>query len=282
MGFWGFGVLGFWGFGDLLVDEGLLEALSVAGETYMHEEWETKKLYNQQANNAQRVGIDFPSFLHKHLLLFRTLFATGDAMLSEQHQRSLPVRFFDIVQTYEPVLGRAFGSMSHHSQELCVLTECVAQASSMHSNASSGALNNPLQPVVATARNYGNFVEAAIQDLCLHIAEHPFPGDASSLLPYSISAKRDTALQPPAIVTTSNVTNTWWDSKATNEIKVIIGSIPGMENWTEETFSHALTGIEILVSGLALVMKGPLKNFDVEMSLVRGFFQLSRAAQVRD
>ena len=265
--------------GNLMIEEGLLESLSAAAETYMHEEWEQQNRSQQQQNSGQRVAIGFPAFLHKHLLLFRTLFATGDTMLSEQHRRNLPARFFDILQIYEAVFSRAFGAMSQHSQELCVLAECVAQASSLRSNTSNGSLNNPLQPVMA-ARNHGNFVESAIQDLCLHIGEHIFPCDTSAQLPYSLSARKDTSPQPSAILTTSNVTNSWWESKAANASKAS-GIVSAIENWTEATFSHALVGVEILCSGLAVVVKGPLKNFVVEMSLVRGFFQLSRAAQVR-
>ena len=265
--------------GNLLIDEGLLESLSAAAETYTHEEWEQQNRSQQQQNNGRRVAIGFPAFLHKHLLLFRTLFATGDTMLSEQHRRNLPARFFDFLQIYDAVFSRTFGAMSHHPQELCVLAECVAQASSLRSRTSNGALNNPLQPVMA-ARNHGNFVEDAIQDLCLHIAEHPFPGDSSAQLPYSLSTKSDASLQHSAIVPISDVSNSWWDSNATNASKAS-GNMSAIENWTEATFSHALVGVEILYSGLAVVVKGPLKNFAVEMSLVRGFFQLSRAAQVR-
>jgi len=260
--------------GTVLMEEGLLEALTVAADCYMEEERALQYQSNQQ-NSTQRGALGFPSFLYEHLLLFRTLFVTSDA-LSEQHRRDLPNGFYSIVQRYQDVFARAFGAMSMHAKELNVLCECVAQASALLSNSSTGALigDNPLKPLSAERLvNDGKHIESGIKHLCLHLAEHPFPGDNSSHLPFSLAVKSDNA-QPSSFVPISGVKNVWWDSAI-----VKTSSPVSIENWTLDIFQHALLGIDVLNAGLFVLMKQPLDNFAVEMGLVRGYFQLTNAAK---
>lgn len=258
--------------GNLFIEEGLLESLLYAADTYMYAE-QAQLNGSFQQNGAQNLSIDFPSILYNQLLLFRTLFVTSD-LLSEKHCSDLPASFYAFAQKYHDVFARAFGAMSRHGKELCVLAQTISLASSLLAKASTGALfiGNPLQPVDATRMtNQGTFVEGAIQDLVLSISENPLPGK-SSQLPRSLTTQKNDAFQPSAVVQVSNTKNAWWSMDSATQTSRI-------ENWSVDTFQHALLGVDIMNAGLGVLMKQPLKNFSVEMSFVRGLFQLTRAGQ---
>jgi hypothetical protein len=262
--------------GNLLLDAGLLKAFLDAADKYMEEERRLMTLSSQQGG-GQKIVVGFPSFFRKHLELLSTIMATS-RMLSDEHCRSLPRYFIDILAKYEVVIQRSFADFASNGPELCVLIQCVAQASLLSSDREI-MTGNPLGPVHHDRVSFrGSFIEQAILDLLVNLAEHPFPSNFLSPLPHSL-ANTENLLSSSVVVVSASKKALWWDSERLSPARRHSNTAL-FEDWTEAMFEHAILGADILGSGLKFFGGIPPKTFAVEASFVRGLFQLSKAASV--